>query len=83
VGDVPHVPPIRAGFTDQHVEPSEIRDLGGVLVAIGRIRGRGKESGAEAESPINRVVDFRDGRAVRVHEYLDPREALEAAGLSE
>jgi len=52
-------------------------------VAIGRIRGRGKESGVEAESPINWVVDFRDSRAVRVREYLDPKAALEAAGLSE
>jgi ketosteroid isomerase-like protein len=74
---------LNEGFTDQHVEPSEIRDLGGLLVAIGRIRGRGKESGAEAESPINWVVDFRDGRVVRVREYLNPKEALEAAGLRE
>ena len=74
---------LNEGFTDQEVEPSEITDLGGVLVAIGRIRGRGKESGAEAESPINWVVDFRDSRAVRVREYLDPKAALEAAGLSE
>jgi ketosteroid isomerase-like protein len=74
---------LKEGFTDQHVEASEVRDLGDLLVAIGQIRGRGKESGAEAESPINWVVDFRDGRAVRVREYLDPKAALKAAALSE
>jgi ketosteroid isomerase-like protein len=74
---------LNEGFTDQEVEPSEVRDLDDLLVAIGRIRGRGKESGAEAESPINWVVDFRDSRAVRVREYLDPKAALDAAGLSE
>jgi ketosteroid isomerase-like protein len=26
---------------------------------------------------------FRDGKIWRMHSYLDPREALEAAGLSE
>jgi len=28
-------------------------------------------------------VDFKTGKVVRVREYLDPEEALEAAGLSE
>jgi ketosteroid isomerase-like protein len=29
------------------------------------------------------VTDFKDGKAIRVRTYLDPNEALEAAGLSE
>jgi ketosteroid isomerase-like protein len=29
------------------------------------------------------LVETRNGKAIRVHEYLDPKEALEAAGLGE
>lgn len=29
------------------------------------------------------VSDIRDGKAIRVRTYLDPNEALAAAGLSE
>ena len=60
----------------------EIRDLGDRIVALGRLRVRSKES-AEAESAAGWVVDIKNDKAVRVIEYLDPAEALEAAGLSE
>ena len=53
------------------------------FVAIGHIRTRGRESGAETGSPHASVVDLKDGKAVRIRAYLDPKEALEAAGLSE
>jgi hypothetical protein len=29
------------------------------------------------------VVDLKDVKAIRVREFLDPKEALEAAGLQE
>ena len=66
-----------------HVEYSEVRDLGDQVIAIGHLRARGKESGAETESPVGYVVEFKNGKAIRVREYLDPKEALEAAGLEE
>ena len=53
------------------------------MVALGRLQGRGKESGAQIESPIGYLVDFKDGKVTRVLTYLDPTEALKAAGLSE
>jgi ketosteroid isomerase-like protein len=65
------------------VEPLEARDLGERVVASGRLRARGRASGAEIESPISWVVEFKDGRVIRMSDYLDPKEALEAAGLSE
>ena len=46
-------------FAEIHVEISEIRDLGDRLVAIGRTRARGKESGAETESPWGGVTSTR------------------------
>jgi len=70
-------------LADLQVEYSEIRDLGERIVVLGRVRGRGRASGAEFESPLNWVVELRAGRATRLRDYLDPKEALEAAGLRE
>jgi ketosteroid isomerase-like protein len=70
-------------FGETQYEFSEIRDLGDRLLARGRARMRGKESGAETESPISFLVDFSNGKATRVRSFLDPKEALEAAGLRE
>jgi ketosteroid isomerase-like protein len=67
----------------QIVEISEIRDLGQRVVAIGKLRARGKESGADVESPIGYVAEFKNGRMVRLDDYFSPEEALEAAGRSE
>ena len=64
-------------------EVSEIRDLGERVVAIGHLRGRGKASGAKVESPIGYVVEFKNGKGVRMDDYFDPIKALEPAGLSE
>jgi ketosteroid isomerase-like protein len=70
-------------FDRVHAEYPEIRDLGDRVVGIGRIRMRGKGSGAETESPIVTVVDLKNGKATQVRTYLDPKQALEAAGLTE
>ena len=70
-------------LADTQLEFREIRDAGDQVVAVGHFRGRGKGSGVEAETPFAYVVDFRGGKALRVRSYLDPKEALEAAGLSE
>jgi ketosteroid isomerase-like protein len=66
-----------------HAELSEFRDLGDRVLALGRFKTRGKASGVDTESPVGYLGDFRDGKFVRVRTYLDPAEALEAAGLSE
>jgi len=70
-------------FDEIQIEISEIRDLGDRLVAIGRTRARGKASGADVESPIGFVTEFKNGKAVSIQAYLDPEEALEAVGLRE
>lgn len=69
-------------FAERHVEFSEIRQAGRHIVATGRLRTRGK-SGAATESPFGWVAEFRNGKSHRIRTYLDPREALEAAGLDE
>ena len=70
-------------LSEYQAEYPEIRDLGDRTVAIGRIRARGRASGAETESPIGSVLEFKNGKAIRGWTYLDPKDALEAAGLSE
>jgi ketosteroid isomerase-like protein len=66
-----------------HAEYSEIRDLSDRIVGIGRVRMRDRQSGVETESPLISVIDVKNGKGTRVWNYLDPREALEATGLSE
>ena len=70
-------------FSEIRAEQSEVRDLGERVVAIGHLRARGKESGALTESALAWIVEFKSGKVIRVREYLDPEEALAAAGLSE
>jgi ketosteroid isomerase-like protein len=70
-------------FDEIQIEISEIRDLGDQLVAIGRTRARGEASGADVETPIGFVIEFRNGKAFSYRGYLDPKEALEAVGLRE
>jgi ketosteroid isomerase-like protein len=72
-----------AGVLEIQTEFSEIRDLGDRVVAIGHIRTRGEASGAETESPIAYVTEYKNGKATRIQTFLDPKDALEAAGLSE
>jgi ketosteroid isomerase-like protein len=74
---------IDEALTEMRVECSEIRDLGEAIVAIGRVKGRGRASGVEIESPINWVVEFRGARVTHMRDYLDPKSALEAAGVSD
>jgi ketosteroid isomerase-like protein len=70
-------------FSEFQVEFSEIRDLGDRVVAVGRWITRGEESGVETTPPLAAVVDFKNGKAIRVRSHLDPKEALESAGLRE
>jgi ketosteroid isomerase-like protein len=70
------------------VEASEIHDLGNRVLMIGRAHIRGKGSGVPIESPFfvlteSKGTKGRDARAIDIRTYLDPKEALEAAGLSQ
>ena len=70
-------------FSELRFEVTETRDLGERMSAIGSVRARGRISGADTESPFAWLVEFRNRKAVWVNSYLDPEEALEAAGLRE
>jgi len=65
------------------VSISDLRASGDRVFQAVTGRGRGKRSKVPVERPIWFVTTLRDGLAVRVETYVDPKEALEAAGLSE
>jgi ketosteroid isomerase-like protein len=61
----------------------EYRDLGDRVLVLGRLRGRGKGSGAPVDQPFACILDFRRERIWRSRVYLDHAEGLREAGLSE
>ena len=67
-------------FAEFQIEIAEIRDVGERIVAIGHLRARGKESGADVDSPIGYVAEFRNGRVSRLDDFFDPRDALKPWG---
>lgn len=64
-------------------EVEEIRDGDGWVLALGRIRGGGRGSGAAIDARAGWVARFRDGLVTSFHTYADRSEALKAVGLSE
>ncbi|MGH2993833.1 MAG: nuclear transport factor 2 family protein [Solirubrobacterales bacterium] len=70
-------------LAEYDVELSEIRDLGDRVFGIGEVRTRGKGSGIKTESPWCILVEFKDGKGIRIRTDLDPKGGLQAAGLRE
>jgi ketosteroid isomerase-like protein len=68
---------------DLEQKTERLIDAGDDVVALVRWRARGQSSGAEAELRLAMVSSLRGGRIVRVRFYLDPTEALKAAGIEE
>ena len=65
------------------VEPVELIDLGDRVVLLADLPVRAQASGVPFTGKIATVSDMRDGKATRVHTYLNHAEALKAAGLAE
>ena len=64
-------------------EVDQIREVGDAAVAVGHIRGKGRETGAAIDTSGGRVAQFDDGLITHFRTYTNREEALEAAGLSE
>jgi ketosteroid isomerase-like protein len=61
----------------------EIIEANDVMVVAITVHGRGGESGMEISQRVFHVSEVRNGRIVRMREYLERDQALEAAGLRE
>ena len=70
-------------FRDLHWVPIRLLDVGDRVVATVEARGYGKHSEVEVNATIGHVWTLRGGLIVAWHIFMDPTEALEAAGLRE
>ena len=73
---------IRENWEELQALPEEFRDLGDRVLVLGRLKGRGKGSGAPVDTPYAGILDFRGDRIWRHRVYIDRAERLRAAGLS-
>jgi ketosteroid isomerase-like protein len=65
------------------IVPGGFRDLTDTVIMLGRLEGRGRESGVPVDAALGMVFDFRSGAISRIRGYLDHDDALKAAGLAE
>jgi uncharacterized protein len=70
-------------WKDSETTVDEVIGVGDRVFVAARFRGRGRASGAEVQGRHFEVYTLRNGKVLRVDEYADREEALEAAGLSE
>jgi ketosteroid isomerase-like protein len=70
-------------FPDWRVEPQEFIDGEDAILVRNIAVATGRESGVPIRQPFTQVWTFCEGRPVRIREYLDHNDALEAVGLSE
>jgi ketosteroid isomerase-like protein len=61
----------------------EVIGMGDHVFVIARFQGRGRGSGVRVEERLYEVYTLRNGRILRVDEFSDRAEALEAVGLRE
>jgi uncharacterized protein len=70
-------------FDEASYEIDDLLDAGDSVVALGRFRVRGAQSGATGTQPIAVVTQLRHGKLVAYRAYFDREQALEAVGLRE
>jgi ketosteroid isomerase-like protein len=73
----------KAEWDDYKVMPEEFVDLGDRVVVTVRLRGRGRGSGIEIDARFYDVYTLHDGKIVRMDQFTERAEALEAAGPAE
>jgi ketosteroid isomerase-like protein len=73
----------KAEWDDYELLPEEFEHMGDRVVATVRLRGRGRASGAPVDARFYEVYTVRDRKIVRMDQFTEQSEALEAVGLSE
>ena len=72
-----------AGSDAGNARTTATLDGGEWVIALGRIKGRGRRTGVAFDARAGWVARFRDGLVTSFHTYADSQEALEAVGLRE
>ena len=73
----------KAEWDDYKVMPEEFVDRGDCVVVTVRLRGRGRGSGVEIDARFYDVYTLRGGKIVRMEQFTERSQALEAAELGE
>jgi ketosteroid isomerase-like protein len=73
----------KAEWDDYEVLPEEYDDRGDHVVVTVRLRGRGRGSGIEIDARFYDLYTLRDGKIVRMDQYTERSQALEAAERAE
>ena len=73
----------KAEWDDYEVVPEEFEDRGDRVVVTVRLHGRGRGSGVEIDARFYDVYTLRDGKIVRMDQFTERSEALQAVGLAE
>jgi ketosteroid isomerase-like protein len=74
---------LRSEFEDVQAEVDELIDAGETVVVGSTLRGRGRQSGAQAKFTFWQVWTVQNSKFVRGQGFTSRDEALEAAGLRE
>jgi ketosteroid isomerase-like protein len=69
-------------WEDFRADPDEVIALGEDVVVLGRYTARAKATGAPLDVPFAHVWRFRNGRAVRFHQFTDTRGWVNALGAA-
>ena len=67
-------------WDDYELVPEEFEDMGDRVVATVRLRGRGRGSGIQVDARFYELFSLRDGKIVRMDQFTEKREAIEAVG---
>jgi ketosteroid isomerase-like protein len=70
-------------WTEWRFEPERYLDAGSTVVVLARLVAEGDSSGIHLEREVAHLWEVENGRATSIRAYLNPAEALEAAGLEE
>ena len=62
--------------------PAEFIDAGAAVLVVACAEWRGKQSGAEGQTPVVPAVWLRAGKIFRAETFTDRGQALEAVGLA-
>jgi len=65
------------------LHPDDALAVGQVVLLVGQLETRGRDSGVETTLPSGYVARFRGGKVVQMRAFREPEQALEAVGLSE